>query len=174
MQKNSEWNGIRRILAEYCRENNILETDFRLLGINEWENVYSRFLSRFVEERYARRCGLHWSNTENGFRKDINKIYIFREGAEGYASYEWIEKLPEITDCLAVYLFLEDERSKYWAAECSPMAVSLVINDVLYPADYYITDKKFRWVITENHHNVVQFLGNGLDLQRIRAACERL
>ena len=170
-----KWNGLRLEVAKYCQENKIYENDFRFLGIYEWQNVYERLLKTFVDERYARKCGLHWSNIEAGFREDIDKIYIFREGSEHHALYEWIERLPEIVKCEKVYLFLEDyqQAAKYWAAECNTSVVPLIINDALYPADYYITDKKFSWLITENHHDIVQFIGKGLDVDIIKDVCTK-
>lgn len=175
MQENHKWNGLRLEVVEYCKKNHISENDFRLLGILEWENVYDKVLEHFVEERYARKCGLYWSNINHGFQKDITRIYIFQEGSKGNASYEWIEKLPEIVKCEKVYLLLEEDRQsvKYWIAECSPAVVPLIINEALGMIDYYITDKKFNWLITENHHDIVQFIGEGLDVEIIKNVCSK-
>ena len=73
-----------------------------------------------------------------------------------------------------VYLFLEDDgwqRPKYWIAECRPNIVHLVMNDTYLSADYYITDKKFNWLITENHHEIVHIIGIGLDVEVIKDIC---
>lgn len=175
MQKYHKWNGLRLEIVEYCQKNHISENDFRFLRIYEWRNVYERVLERFVDERYARNRGLYWSNIENGFQKNMKRIYAFAEGVENNASYEWIEKLPEIVKCEKVYLLLEDDEgdAKYWITECSPAVVHLIINEALEPIDYYITDKKFRWLITENHHDFVQFIGEGLDADIIKAVCTK-
>ncbi len=53
-------------------------------------------------------------------------------------------------------------------AECNPEVIYQIINEALYPLDYYITDKKFNWLITENHHDVVQFLGQGISEETIK------
>lgn len=175
MRLYKKWDGVRLEVIRYCQENHISESDFRFLGIYEWQNVYDRLLKTFVEDGYARQHGLYWANIEAGFRKGIGKIYTFVEGNENNASYEWIEKLPEIVKCDKVYLFLEEDKqtAKYWIAECNPAVVYLIINHALYPADYYITNKKFDWLITENHHDVVQFIGKGLDVNVIKAvACK--
>jgi len=173
MNKNHKWIGLRSEVIEYCQENKISEDDFRFLGIYEWENVYSKVLEHFVDERYARNHGLYWSNTDNGFKESIEKIYTFQEGVGNNSSYEWIEKLPEIVKCEKVYLLLEEDkqRTKYWIAECSTKIVCDIINEAIYPTDYYITDKKFNWLITENHHDIVQFIGKGLDLGVIKTVC---
>ena len=169
MQIYSKWKGVRLEVANYCKDN-ISKEDFRFLGIYEWQNVYENVLKYFIDERYARECGLYWSNISGGFKKDIDKIYSFQEGALNNASYEWIEKLSDIVKCEKVYLLLEEDkqRAKYWIAECNPDIIHLIINEAIYPADYYITDKKFNWLITENHHDIVQFIGKGLDIDVIK------
>lgn len=170
MQAFNRWDGLRLEVIRCCKEKDIPESDFRFLGIYEWQNVYGRLLEKFVEGEYARRHGLYWSNIEDGFRKDMDKIYSFVEGGENYASYEWMESLAEIVGCETIYLFLEDDgqTAKYWIAECAPAIAHLIINEAIYPTDYYITNKKFDWLITENHHDVVQFIGKGLDVGAIK------
>lgn len=171
MQAYHKWAGLRLEIVEYCKENQISENEFRFLGIYEWENVYDEVLKHFVDERYARKHGLHWSNIEDGFQKNNHIIYAFQEGNN--VSCEWIEKLPEIVQCEKIYLLMEEkrQRAKYWIAESTPAVVYRIINEALYPIDYYITDKKFKWLITKNHHDLVQFIGEGLDLEIVKAIC---
>ena len=78
-------------------------------------------------------------------------------------------------ECEKIYLFLEEKKqtAKYWIAECSPAIVHLIVNDAIAPTDYYITNKKFDWLITENHHDIVQFIGKGLDINTIKAVCTK-
>lgn len=174
MRNNQKWTGLRLEIVEYMAQHNILENNFRFLGIYEWQNVYNKVLEHFVEEQYSRKYGLHWSNIENGFQKNIDKIYSFQVGVKNYLSYEWLKILPQIIKDEKIYLILEDaELPKYWAAECSPSVVELVINDTYSAEDYYITDKKFNWLITGNHHDVIQFIGKGLDLEIIKKAVMR-
>lgn len=175
MQLYRKWSGLRLEIVQYCKENHISEKDFRFLGMYEWENVYDRILESFVDAEYAKEHGLYWSNTENGFWKHINRIYRFQEGAENNAGYEWVESLSEIVKCEKVYLLLEEDNQhiKYWVAECSPFIVPLIINEAIEATDYYITDKKFHWLITGNHHDVVQFIGTGLDADIIKSVCSK-
>lgn len=170
MQKHQKWTGIRLEIAKYITENHITEKDFRFLGIYEWQNIYDKVLEHFVDEQYARKCGLHWSNIENGFQKNIDILYAFTYINKD--SYKWMERLHEIVKCEKVYLILdEDESTKYWIAECSPAIVDLIINDAISSVDYYITDKKFNWLITENHSEVVKFIGKDLDIEVIKNVC---
>ena len=105
MRIDNKWDGLRLEIIQYCKDNNIYENDFTFLNIHQWENVYNRFLKSFVDARYAKNNGLHWSNTEGGFRKDINRIYTFAEGDDNHYSYEWIEKISDIVKCEKVYIF---------------------------------------------------------------------
>ena len=173
MQIYHEWRGLRLEVVEYCKENKISENDFKFMNIYKWKNIYDNVVKNFVDDRYARNHGLHWANTENGFQKNIDEIYAFQVGVKNNASYDWIERLPEIVKCEKVYLILEEkkQRVKYWIAECSPTIVHLIINEALWPVDYYITDMKFNWLITENHHEIVQFIGKGLDMDLIKTIC---
>lgn len=171
MQIYHKWKGLRLEIAEYSKKQNIPENNFRFLGIYEWQNIYDKVLKHFVDEQYARKYGLHWANIQNGFQKNINKIYSFQIGAEKHRSYEWLKKLPEIVKDKKVYLILEDaELPKYWIMECSPFVIEPIINDTYLVEDYYITDKKFNWLITSNHHDFIQFIGRGLDLETIKRA----
>lgn len=157
------WTGIRLEISEYCRNHHIPENDFRFLGMTEWQNVYEKVLDTFVDGQYARRNGLHWANVEGGF-KEVTE-YSFRLGTNGKLGYEWLEKISEIVLCDRVYLLLEENgmHAKYWIAECNLKVINCIINDTLTLGDYFIVDKKYKWLITENHHEVVQFIGSVFD-----------
>lgn len=172
MQIYHKWRGLRLEITEYITQHRIPESNFRFLGIYEWKNIYDKVLERFVDEQYSRKYGLHWSNTNDGFQKSIDTIFFFQVGVNNYSSYEWLKKLPEIVKEETVYLLLEDGKlqEKYWIAECNPSVIELIINDTYLVKDYYITDKKFNWLITSNHHDIIYFMGNGLDLETIKSA----
>lgn len=168
MQKPDKWNDCRADISQYCRENKISREDFHFLGVYQWQNVYEKVLEHFIDWKYAKRNGLHWANTEGGFRCDLRRVYAFQAGVRDNLSYEWLGNLPEIVDCEKVYLLLEEAGQKYWVAECRPRVVCPIINQAIGYTDYYITDKKFSWIISENHHDIVQFWGDGLDADVIR------
>ncbi len=62
----------------------------------------------------------------------------------GSLAVDWLERLSEIVGEQMVYLLVEESSE-----------------------DYYITDKKFNRLISENHYDVVMLFGNGLDEQKI-------
>ena len=165
------WRGVRGDIAKYCKDNNISEKQVKLLGITQWQNVYKKVLDSFVDHSFSYHNGLHWANINNGIRSDVDMVFAFREGMPDTASYEWLERLPVIVGDQKVYLLIEESSEKYCICECDSSAVHLVINEAIYPSDYYITDKKFNWLISENHHDVVLFLGNSLNEEKIRSVC---
>lgn len=169
MTKNHSWIGVRADVAEYCLRHKIQNDDFRFLNLYEWSSIYDKVLDIFVDYQYARCNGLHWANVENGFKKGIAREFCFTEGTDEYLTYEWIKKLPRIAKCAKIYLILEESSNKFWIAECRPEVVHQIINEALYPLDYYIVDKKFTWLITRNHHDVVQFIGNSFDKNNIKS-----
>ena len=73
MTNNRNWNGIRATVAEYCKDNNISDSDFRFLNLFEWQNIYNNVLDTFLDYKYAKYNGLYWSNVENGFKKSIRQ-----------------------------------------------------------------------------------------------------
>lgn len=61
------------------------------------------------------------------------------------------------------YLLLEDsgQRPKLWIGEDTLDGIALILEEDLYISDYYIVDKKYRWMITCNHHGVCCSWGMG-------------
>lgn len=169
MTNNHNWSGIRADVAGYCQNHNIQNDDFRFLNLYEWQSIYDKVLEIFIDDQYARYNGLHWANVENGFKKEKAMTFCFTEGMNENLTYEWIKKLPQIVNCAKIYLILEESSNKFWIAECRPEVVHQIINEALYPLDYYIVDKKFTWLITRNHHDVVQFIGDSFDVNIIKS-----
>lgn len=69
-----------------------------------------------------------------------------------------------------VYLLLDEEgvREKFWIAEGTPQRIAeLLYEEVHCNCDYYIVDKKYNWLITCNHHEIIQFIGTGLEMKKI-------
>lgn len=43
MQALKRWDGLRLEVTCYCKKKDIPESDFRFLGIYEWQNVYGDY-----------------------------------------------------------------------------------------------------------------------------------
>ena len=144
-------------IQHYCKENLIKEEDFRFLSMNQWQNVYDKVLDNFVDYEYARYNGLHWFNINGGRKKEIFYMYDSRD------DWEWVLKLPEIVreSEEMLYLLLDEGgiKSKFWIAEGKANVIAKLLHEELVNDDYYIVQKKYEWMITKNHHEMISFIG---------------
>ncbi len=81
----------------------------------------------------------------------------------------WVEKLPDIIPEgeKLVYVLFEDCKNfepKYWVYEMGIPELICIIGEVYVLDDFYIVSKKFEWLISECHEDVVSFVGNSLNL----------
>lgn len=170
-RKKGIWNnyegGLRIAVQRFCDENHIDEETFRFLSIYQWEDVYRKVIGNFVDKSHGYQAGLHWLNTNGVFRKDkeIQAVFDSRD------SWGWVLGLPGLVDegNERAYLLLEEsgQRPKFWIGEGTLEGIARILEEGLYSSDYYIVDKKYRWMITCNHHEAVLFVGDGLNMDRI-------
>ena len=81
----------------------------------------------------------------------------------------WVEKLPDIIPEgeKLVYVLFEDCKNfepKHWVYEMGIPELICIIGEVYVLDDFYIVSKKFEWLISECHEDVVSFVGNSLNL----------
>ena len=67
-----------------------------------------------------------------------------------------MSKLPRAT-CTHTFAWLN----------CNQVIAELIYEEVHWDCDYYIVDKKYNWLITCNHHDIIQFVGKGLEIKKI-------
>lgn len=168
----NEYKGfVRPEIQTYCREHHIEENEFHFINIYKWESVYYKVMENFFEEseKNKRRCWwkLHWSNTNGG-------LLPAETCFDSRGCYEWILKIPELIKekDKMVYLLLDEGisagREKFWIAEGNTTIIAeLLYEEVHCGCDYYIVDKKYNWLITCNHHDIIQFVGKGLEIKKI-------
>lgn len=170
-RKKGIWNnykgGLRIAVQRFCDENHIDEETFRFLSIYQWEDVYQKVIGNFVDKSRGYQAGLHWLNTNGVFREDkeIQAVFDSRD------SWGWVLELPGLVDegKEMAYLLLEEsgQWEKFWIGEGTLDGIARILEEGLYSSDYYIVDKKYRWMITCNHHGCVVFVGDGLNMDRI-------
>ena len=155
-------------VQRFCQQNHIDEAAFRFLSIYQWEDVYRKVVWNFVDKSSGYQTGLHWLNTNGVFREDkeIRAVFDSRD------AWDWILELPGLVEegRERAYLLLEDggQRPKFWIGEGTLDGIARILAEGLYITDYYIVDKKYQWMITCNHHGGVLFVGDGLNVGRIR------
>lgn len=81
----------------------------------------------------------------------------------------WVTKLPNIIpeNNQLVYVLFEDSlnfRPKYWIYEMGIPELIGIIGEACGLDDFYIVSKKFDWLISECHEDIVSFVGSPLNL----------
>ena len=104
---------------------------------------------------------IHWSNMGNGFQQHLSCHYVNITNQP-----LWYHHLPNIVPHLEepVYVLFEDIKNyepKYWLYEMWIIEFMMLL-DELNPDDFYIVSKKYDWLISENHEDVVSFVGDNL------------
>lgn len=108
---------------------------------------------------------IHWSNMGRGFNpKLVCRIQNISEDRM------WVTKLPGIIpeNERLVYVLFEDAinfEPKYWVYEMCIPELICIIGEVNGLGDFYIVSKKFKWLISECHEDIVSFVGNSLNLE---------
>ncbi len=128
------------------------------------KTTYNSIIKK-VEQVFVLHGGnIHWSNMGNGFNpkwmcrtKNISEDRM------------WVTKLPSIIPKSErfVYVLFEDCKNfepKYWVYEMCIPELICIIGEVYGLNDFYIVSKKFDWLISECHEDVVSFVGNSLNL----------
>lgn len=120
-----------------------------------------------IEQTFVKNGGmLHWSNIENRFDPSF-ALKIKDIGNNRF----WFQSLGKILPNTLHYVLFEDTvnfHTKYWAYEMFPKEMVTVIGESLpSPDDFYIVSKKFEWLISECHEDIVYFLGDGIDISLI-------
>lgn len=119
-----------------------------------------------VEKTFVRNGGpLHWSNVENRF----SGVLPLKTQHMGNNKL-WYQKLDRIIGDELHYVLFEDTKNyepKYWVYEMCPHEIITIIGESYMLADYYIVSKKFKWLISECHEDIVYFVGDGIDINLI-------
>lgn len=155
---------VRNEIQQYLDENKIPRERLGLVNINHWQDIYRRAVEAFVEPRYRERQGLHWLSLNGHIREDVEPIDFY----DSRGCWEWVFHLSEIIPDEKAYLFIEGDHDKMWIYEgCIPEIVNLLYEG-MYDDEYCIIDKKFKWIICFNHHDIALFLGTGLNTEAIK------
>lgn len=151
-------------IQKYCKEHGIEKDKFHFVNIFKWQDIYNKIIDNFVDKTKNYNPDLHWLNTNGTFRKDKTIQYAF----DSRNQWSWILKLPKFVENRndTAYLLIEGS-SKYWVSEGNLKTIAEIIYEELFSDDYYIVDKKYRWMITCNHHECVLFVGDGLIMNEI-------
>ena len=148
-------NEIERIIKEYARDR---ERCF------ECSKIKYRSIMKSIEQKFTCDNNIHWSNMGQGFKRNL-----FHKMIDVSEDSMWVQKLPKIipSNESLVYALFEDVinfQPKYWIYEMCIPELICIIGNVNCLDDFYIVSKKFGWLISENHEDIVSFVGDTLDI----------
>ncbi len=124
---------------------------------------YSSIIKK-IEQIFVFQGGdIHWANMGRWNPQWICRTWDISDDRM------WVRKLPDILPEgeKLVYALFEDCKNfepKYWVYEMGLAELICVVGAVNGLDDFYLVSKKFRWLISECHEDVVSFLGEDLDL----------
>lgn len=123
-------------------------------------------ITKKIEHTFVAHGGtIHWANMGN-FKPNIPLLSV-----DCSSNTLWFEKLDEmIPPQNAVYVLLEEYRQnpKYWLYEMHLEELKVMLRELEFLKDYHIVSKKYDWLISENHHGIVSFVGDKLNLSSIK------
>lgn len=151
---------IRNDIERVIKENHIDRTN-----CFECSKITYKSIIRKIERTFVLHGGnIHWSNIRGVFNKEL--VCITKNISEDRM---WVTKLPDIIpeNNQFVYVLFEDSKNfkpKYWVYEMRIPELVCMIGEVNGLKDFYIVSKKFDWLISECHEDVVSFVGKSLNL----------
>lgn len=124
-----------------------------------YQSIIKKIEQTFVSDGGA----IHWSNMGRFHPKWVCKTKNISDDRM------WVEKLPDIIPESGglIYALFEDVKNfepKYWVYEMCIPELICVVGEVNGLDDFYIVSKKFDWLISECHEDIVSFVGSGLNL----------
>ena len=147
---------IEKIIKDLCLDRS------RIFEVSplKYENIIGKIEKTFVKNNGE----LHWANIEERFNScfTLKKLYIGK-------NKQWYQQLFRIIPNTLCYVLFEDTvnyQPKYWVYEMYPSEIITVINESN-PNDFYIVSKKYKWLISECHEDIVYFLGDEIDISLI-------
>lgn len=146
----------RNEISRCIRENNIDKSRFFEASKQSYAQIIKNIENAFVDKSKSWDAGIHWANMGN-YKRDIP---LSIKTVENQA---WVEKLRQIIPDEAVYVLFEDTKSyepKYWLYEACVSELITVLSECVLWGDFYIVSKKYDWLISLNHHDILSFVGN--------------
>ncbi|MFV0350849.1 MAG: DUF6756 family protein [Oscillospiraceae bacterium] len=130
-----------------------------------YSQIIAAIQNEFVDKSFNWNKEIHWANMGH-FKPGLACI------AKAIQNWSWVNKLPLIlpSTALPVYVLFEDTlnlQPKYWLYQACPAELVLILNECALWGDFYIVSKKFDWLISLNHHDILYCVGTGLNTEAI-------
>ena len=156
---------IRDEIEQIVKENRIDRSRFFEVSKQSYNQIKGNIEKVFVDKSKNRNKDIHWVNMGN-YNTKLRCVCVAMEDWSSWKA-ELISIIPS-TD--SVYVLFEDSKNyepKYWLYESYINELIFILGEINGLDDFYIVSKKYDWLISLNHHDVVSYIGNGLNLKEI-------
>ena len=167
-------NELLRLEQELIKGCGMAQERFHRVSSAKWKGIYQKITEEYADKTKTWKNGLHWANTNGYSPKSMKKLV----GCYQVDDAAWFCLLPQIVPEDKMVYFLIDIGNcdwhfgeKFWIFESYiPELVKALrlLSDTAFLecgwSDYYIVDKKYKWLIGWNHHHVISCVGEGIDL----------
>ena len=145
---------IEKTIKEFCLDRS------RVFEVSKQK--YEQILKK-IEQTFVYHGGtMHWSNMGN-YNPALPIWY--KDCRDNRLWFENLDKIIPHPES-AVYVLFEEkrQREKFWVFEMYLEELKVILGEAECYGDYYIVSKKYEWLISEDHHDIVSFVGAGFDL----------
>ena len=120
----------------------------------------------FVDKSEHWNENIHWASMGN-YNKKLNCVSVAMKDWSA-----WMAKLPNIIPSPKnpLYVLFEDRKSnepKYWLYEAVLSVLTVAMNESYLLCDFYIVSKKYDWLISICHEEIISYVGDCLNLNHI-------
>ena len=154
---------VRSEIEQAIKEYQIDRKRFFEVSKQSYSQIQEKIESTFVDKSKHWNADIHWANMGN-YNPKLKCVSVPLEKWD-----DWIAELPSIIPSPndAVYVLFEsnkDYQPKYWLYEAFIDELTSILCGINGPDDFYIVSKKFNWLISINHHDVITYVGDELKL----------
>lgn len=153
-------------------ENIIKEFNLDRTRIFEVSHLKYNEIIKKVESKFVRNSGeLHWSNLTNRFNPSLS--HFSKSIGKNPLWFQHLDKFIPDTLCYVLFEDCKSMKPKYWLYEMYPKEIIIILNESS-PKDFYIVSKKFDWLISECHEDIVVVVGTEMNITRIERKLKQL
>lgn len=151
---------IREDIENIIKKNNIDRINFSEISKQSWESILKNIEDKFADKTNNYKNGLYWANV-NGFNPKLKSMSFDMRDC-----YDWYKLLPKVFDDEFVYVVWTDIE-KDWIYEERFKELAEVLEYTEFDDDYYIVSKKYKWLVSLNHHDIAIFTGD-MDFEKVK------
>ena len=140
---------LRAAIYNVKKTHTIPNEHFKEVSPLNHEAIFKKINSTFLTTRQYNDSHYWWRNYKNLDHYGIHFKDRF--------AFEQLEKIVPITKAL-FWFVASEQNGKYWLYESDLESIKLILSE-MYGFEYYLIDKKYQWILCENHHDILIGMG---------------